>query len=63
MSNRAAIPSPCISICALNDENVCIGCYRTDKEIREWLLMDDDEKLEVLAKSSERARKNNPFAL
>ncbi len=63
MSKNDTIPSPCISICALNEDDVCVGCYRTAKEIREWMLMDDDEKLDVLAKSSERARKNNPFAL
>ncbi len=63
MSGKATIPSPCISICAMNEDDVCIGCYRTAAEIREWMLMDDEEKLEVLQKSSERARKNNPFAL
>jgi len=60
--SRNIISSPCISICALNEEDICIGCYRSAKEITEWMLMDDDEKLEVLEKSGERARKNNPFA-
>ncbi|TNE77638.1 MAG: DUF1289 domain-containing protein [Gammaproteobacteria bacterium] len=56
------ITSPCVSICALDKDDVCIGCYRTAKEIRDWLLMDDDERLDVIAKAAERGRKNNPFA-
>ena len=63
MSKKSAIPSPCVSICVLNEDDICQGCYRSAKEIREWLLMEDDEKLTVLEKSAERARKNNPFAL
>lgn len=27
--------SPCIKVCKLNDDNVCIGCNRTIEEIRE----------------------------
>tara|TARA_R110000868_G_scaffold191330_1_gene435526 strand:+ start:341 stop:481 length:141 start_codon:yes stop_codon:yes gene_type:complete len=46
----------------MNEEELCIGCYRTAKEIREWLLMEDDERMDVIAKSAERSRKNNPFA-
>lgn len=56
------VPSPCVSICSMNEEELCIGCYRTAKEIREWLLMEDDERMDVIAKSAERSRKNNPFA-
>lgn len=56
------IPSPCVSICSMNSDDLCIGCYRTSKEIREWLLMEDDERLVVIEKAGERSRKNNPFA-
>jgi uncharacterized protein len=56
------IPSPCVSICSMDEADLCIGCYRTSREIREWLLMEDDERLEVIEKSMERSKKNNPFA-
>ncbi|PCJ91681.1 MAG: DUF1289 domain-containing protein [Porticoccaceae bacterium] len=56
------IPSPCVSICSMDEKDLCIGCYRTSREIREWLLMEDDERLEVIGKSMERSKKNNPFA-
>ena len=27
--------SPCIGLCRLDDKGVCLGCFRTIKEIRE----------------------------
>lgn len=58
----ATIPSPCVSICSMNRDELCIGCYRTSREIREWLLMEDDERLDVIEKAHERSKKYNPFA-
>ena len=58
----ARIASPCVSICALNAEDVCVGCYRSADEISSWMLLDDDERRAVLARAVERNRKNNPFA-
>jgi predicted Fe-S protein YdhL (DUF1289 family) len=55
------IASPCNSICSLNDEDTCIGCFRTREEIREWSVLDDYQRLDVLVLCGERARKNNPF--
>ena len=42
------IASPCVGICALNEKDICIGCYRTGLEISAWGEMDDDEKLSIL---------------
>ncbi|KAA3624280.1 MAG: DUF1289 domain-containing protein [Proteobacteria bacterium] len=43
-----SVPSPCISVCTLNDDDVCIGCFRSAEEIREWMILDREQKLEVL---------------
>lgn len=56
------IPSPCISLCLLNDDDVCVGCYRSAGEIRDWISYNNDERLDVLEKCGERARKINPLA-
>ncbi len=56
------VSSPCISICALNEDDVCIGCYRSAGEIREWVAMDNSERKIVLQRSALRARQVNPFA-
>jgi len=48
------VPSPCIDICALNDNDICIGCYRHGNEISRWGSYTNDEKTAVLKKSQER---------
>lgn len=55
----AAIASPCVSVCALNENDICIGCYRSAKEIGNWMAYSDDEKLEVLHKCAARAKAIN----
>ena len=42
------IKSPCIEVCALDDHNVCIGCYRTADEIIDWFAASDDRKRVIL---------------
>ena len=56
------VASPCTSICSLNDQDICIGCYRTSKEIREWSYLDNHQRLDVLVLCGERNQKNNPFS-
>lgn len=53
---RAAdkVASPCVSICALDDNDVCIGCHRTGDEILRWTQMNNDERREVLKKVAVR---------
>jgi len=40
--------SPCISLCHLNEEGVCIGCKRTLEEISEWSILSNYEKKKIL---------------
>ena len=30
--------SPCLSICTLDEDSVCMGCLRTLDEIKTWAL-------------------------
>ena len=49
------IPSPCISICQMDPiKNVCIGCYRTRKEIGSWPAMNGDEQRQLLTELKDR---------
>lgn len=43
------LPSPCIQICRLNDNNVCVGCGRTRDEIARWLTMTNDERSRIIS--------------
>lgn len=53
-TQQAEIASPCVSICALDDEDICVGCYRTGAEISRWGDMTADQKQQVMQKVRER---------
>ena len=50
------VKSPCVSVCALNAQDVCEGCFRTGMEISRWGSMQNDERRLVLKSCTERAR-------
>lgn len=55
--------SPCVSICALGDDEVCTGCYRTADEITDWFLASDDEKRDIIARADARREEATPVRL
>ncbi|PZP23851.1 DUF1289 domain-containing protein [Pseudomonas kuykendallii] len=50
------LKSPCVNICALDEDDLCSGCQRSAAEITRWSRMDNDERRQVLARTVERAR-------
>ena len=46
--------SPCISVCALDENDVCLGCYRTAGEITDWFMADATEKRAILTRAEAR---------
>lgn len=53
--NRANRPlSPCILICTLDDDKVCLGCGRSLEQISSWALMSKDEQWAVVDQLSRR---------
>ena len=56
MADSSSVSSPCVSICALDEEDICIGCFRNIREIGEWYQLTDDEKREVNRRANRRAR-------
>ncbi|MGY2291917.1 DUF1289 domain-containing protein [Pseudomonas sp. SDO528_S397] len=44
---------PCISVCKFNDD-ICIGCGRSKREIRAWKKLDKADKRAVLAQAQLR---------
>jgi predicted Fe-S protein YdhL (DUF1289 family) len=44
---------PCISICKFDDD-ICIGCGRSKREIKAWKKLDKADKRLVLAESAQR---------
>ena len=43
-------------VCALDEQDICIGCQRTAAEITRWGRMGNAERREVLQRCLERAR-------
>ncbi|MDI9245178.1 DUF1289 domain-containing protein [Marinobacter sp. CHS3-4] len=48
MRRQDRVQSPCVSICALDEQDQCIGCHRTSDEIMSWPILTDEERREVL---------------
>ena len=48
------VSSPCISHCTLDDNDICVGCYRSLMEIVDWTMLSDEKKRQVLAKTEQR---------
>ncbi|MEQ7917883.1 DUF1289 domain-containing protein [Xanthomonas sp. WHRI 1810A] len=53
--NEKPVRSPCVNICALDDQDVCTGCQRTGAEITAWGRMDNAARRVVLGLCDERA--------
>lgn len=50
------VASPCVGVCSLDEQDLCIGCQRTGQEITLWGRMTDDQRRAVLSRCEERAR-------
>ncbi|NBA95448.1 DUF1289 domain-containing protein [Pseudomonas sp. R5(2019)] len=56
MSDERPVRSPCINVCALDNDDICVGCQRTGDEITRWGRMDNTERRLVLGLCDQRAR-------
>ena len=50
----APVPSPCIDVCRLDAQGLCVGCRRTMREISEWPNANDARRREILSALKER---------
>ena len=48
------VASPCIGVCALDEGDICEGCFRSADEITDWCALDRESKREVLGRCAER---------
>ena len=42
-----SVHSPCVGVCALDDDDICIGCLRSGQEIGQWGYLDNSGKREI----------------
>jgi predicted Fe-S protein YdhL (DUF1289 family) len=45
---EAVVASPCIDICRLDTQGLCVGCRRTGGEIAEWSNANEARRREIL---------------
>jgi predicted Fe-S protein YdhL (DUF1289 family) len=50
-----AVPSPCVDICRLDAQGLCVGCRRTIDEIAEWPRASEARRREILRELELRA--------
>lgn len=48
------IRSPCISVCVLDENDICMGCFRSAQEVTDWFMASDDEKQDILRRVEQR---------
>lgn len=48
------IDSPCVRNCCLDEDDVCLGCFRSIHEIMMWNEADQDERLAILERAASR---------
>jgi predicted Fe-S protein YdhL (DUF1289 family) len=48
------IDSPCVKICELDRDDVCVGCGRTRAEIAGWTSMSEPQKAKVVELAERR---------
>ena len=49
-------PSPCINVCSLDAQGLCVGCLRTGEEIGRWMSMSAAEQWRLIAQLAERRK-------
>ncbi len=48
------VESPCVGTCTLDDDDICVGCYRSIDEICAWGGAGNDERRGILEQVAAR---------
>lgn len=48
--------SPCVRNCCLDEQDTCLGCYRTLEEILAWGKADNAKRRQILDSAKQRRR-------
>lgn len=53
-----ALESPCTDVCKFDRKaDLCVGCFRTTDEIRQWRKFTDHKRRQILAERRQRETK------
>jgi predicted Fe-S protein YdhL (DUF1289 family) len=48
------IKSPCTRHCTLNEDDICVGCFRSLNDILNWQTSSNQEKADIVEKALKR---------
>ena len=46
--------SPCVRNCCLDDDDICLGCFRSLEEIKQWTMVDHHQRQVILQNAGQR---------
>lgn len=55
-STKEPSSSPCVRNCCLDNNDICLGCFRSLEEIRQWSLADEQMRQCFLANAKSREK-------
>lgn len=53
------VHSPCIRQCALDDDKICFGCFRTLEEIKRWNTTTSEDRKTIVQNADVRKTTRN----
>ena len=48
IGNSINVITPCVGKCDLDENDICMGCYRSSAEIADWVNKSEDEKIDIV---------------
>lgn len=48
------VPSPCVNNCCLDQDDICLGCFRSIDEILKWSNASNDQRYEIINLANQR---------
>ncbi|PUA26893.1 MAG: hypothetical protein B0W54_20990 [Cellvibrio sp. 79] len=51
---ESVVQSPCVRNCCLNEDDICLGCFRTLAEITRWGAVDNLIKEDIVLRAKQR---------
>ena len=48
------VQSPCVRNCCLDDDLICLGCFRSLEEIKDWGIVDNYQRRIILQQARQR---------
>ena len=54
MKNKAEVESPCVRNCCIDQQDMCLGCFRSITEILEWSNVSTEKRSEIIGLSLQR---------